>query len=92
MVAPQRRSICGWGVEGSNCSGWPTRRGAGTGGSHPPHRPTPNKKRSGGSHDDVLDRRLSWRSSQIVALPAMQEWIAAAELEPDEIDELDAEF
>jgi glutathione S-transferase len=28
----------------------------------------------------------------VMALPAMQEWVAAAELEPDEIDELDAEF
>jgi len=25
-------------------------------------------------------------------LPAMQEWVAAAQQEPDEIDELDAEF
>jgi len=25
-------------------------------------------------------------------LPEMQEWIAAAKLEPDEIDELEAEF
>jgi glutathione S-transferase len=25
-------------------------------------------------------------------LPAMQEWVAAAQAEPDEIDELDAEF
>lgn len=28
----------------------------------------------------------------IMALPAMKEWVAAAEVEPDEIDELDAEF
>jgi glutathione S-transferase len=28
----------------------------------------------------------------VMALPAMQEWVAAAETEPDEIDELDAEF
>lgn len=28
----------------------------------------------------------------IMALPAMQAWVAAAEAEPDEIDELDAEF
>jgi len=27
-----------------------------------------------------------------MALPAMKEWVAAAALEPDEIDELDAEF
>jgi len=28
----------------------------------------------------------------IMALPAMADWVAAAKLEPDEIDELDAEF
>ncbi len=28
----------------------------------------------------------------IMTLPAMKEWVAAAEAEPDEIDELDAEF
>ncbi|WP_066270912.1 glutathione S-transferase [Hydrogenophaga palleronii] len=28
----------------------------------------------------------------IMALPAMREWVAAAEAEPDDIDELDAEF
>lgn len=29
---------------------------------------------------------------QMMALPAMQEWVSAAKSEPDEIDELDAEF
>ena len=29
---------------------------------------------------------------RIVELPAMQVWVAAAKAEPDEIDELDAEF
>ena len=29
---------------------------------------------------------------RIMALPAMEEWVAAAKAEPDEIDELDAEF
>lgn len=29
---------------------------------------------------------------RIMALPAMQEWVAAARAEPDDIDELDAEF
>ena len=28
----------------------------------------------------------------IMAFPAMQEWVAQARQEPDEIDELDAEF
>ena len=31
-------------------------------------------------------------AAMIMALPAMKEWVAAAEAEPDEIDELDAEF
>ncbi|MGQ2980387.1 MAG: glutathione S-transferase, partial [Polaromonas sp.] len=29
---------------------------------------------------------------RIMELPAMKEWVAAAKKEPDEIDELDAEF
>ncbi len=28
----------------------------------------------------------------VMDLPAMKEWVSAAEAEPDEIDELDAEF
>ena len=30
--------------------------------------------------------------ARIIALPEMQEWIAAAKREPDDIDELEAEF
>jgi glutathione S-transferase len=30
--------------------------------------------------------------STIMALPLMQEWIAAAKVEPDELEELDVEF
>jgi glutathione S-transferase len=29
---------------------------------------------------------------RVMSLPDMQEWVAAAKKEPDEIDELDAEF
>jgi glutathione S-transferase len=28
----------------------------------------------------------------IMAMPEMKDWVAAAQLEPDEIDELEAEF
>jgi glutathione S-transferase len=39
-----------------------------------------------------LDDVLAAYSQTILALPEMQEWIAAARQEPDEIDELDVEF
>ena len=43
--------------------------------------------------DDVpMDRACAAYAKAIMALPAMQEWVAAAKAEPDEIDELDAEF
>ena len=38
------------------------------------------------------DKACSAYSARIMALPAMQEWVTAARAEPDEIDELDAEF
>lgn len=38
--------------------------------------------------DDVSDAYCT----AVLALPAMREWIAAAELEPDELEELDVEF
>src|SRR5262245_60447608 len=38
--------------------------------------------------DDVADRYCD----AIMAMPAMREWIAAAEREPDELEELDVEF
>jgi len=44
------------------------------------------------SYDVKLDEACSDYCATIMALPAMQEWVAEAELEPDEIDELDAEF
>jgi len=39
-----------------------------------------------------LDRRCSDYCQTIMELPAMQEWIAAAAAEPEEVEELDVEF
>ena len=44
------------------------------------------------TYDVKLDKANAAYCKRILALPAMQEWIAAAEAEPAEIDELDAEF
>ncbi len=44
------------------------------------------------SYDVSLDRECTAYCKRIMELPAMQEWVAAAKQEPDEIDELDAEF
>lgn len=44
------------------------------------------------TYDVPLDEACVAYCDTIMALPAMQEWVAAAEAEPDEIDELDAEF
>jgi glutathione S-transferase len=44
------------------------------------------------SYDVALDPPCAAYCETMMALPAMQEWVAAAEAEPDEIDELDAEF
>ena len=44
------------------------------------------------SYDVTLDRDCAAYCKRIMELPAMQEWVAAAKQEPDEIDELDAEF
>ncbi len=44
------------------------------------------------TYDVPLDAVCQAYSEAIMALPAMQEWVAAARMEPDEIDELDAEF
>lgn len=44
------------------------------------------------TYDVKLDSVCSAYGRQIMALPYMQEWVAAAQLEPDDIDELDAEF
>ncbi|MBV5296342.1 MAG: glutathione S-transferase [Curvibacter lanceolatus] len=44
------------------------------------------------TYDVALDPVCAAYCQTIMALPAMKEWVAAAALEPDEIDELDAEF
>lgn len=44
------------------------------------------------TYDVALDPVCGAYCQTIMALPAMKEWVAAAALEPDEIDELDAEF
>ena len=44
------------------------------------------------TYDVRLDDRLADYASFIMRLPEMQEWIAAAKLEPTEIDELEVEF
>ena len=44
------------------------------------------------TYDVTLDKASTAYCKTIMALPAMTEWVAAAKLEPDEIDELDAEF
>ncbi|WP_038213314.1 glutathione S-transferase [Xenophilus azovorans] len=40
----------------------------------------------------ALDETCAAYCQQVMALPAMREWVAGALAEPDEIDELDAEF
>ena len=44
------------------------------------------------TYDVQLDARPVAYCARIMALPEMREWIAAARLEPDDIDELEAEF
>jgi glutathione S-transferase len=44
------------------------------------------------TYDVALDPVSAQYCSTIMALPLMQEWIAAAKVEPDEIEELDVEF
>lgn len=44
------------------------------------------------TYDVKLDSRCTDYCQQVMTLPAMQEWADAARTEPDEIDELDAEF
>jgi glutathione S-transferase len=44
------------------------------------------------TYDIPLDKASAAYAKCIMALPAMQEWIAEAQKEPDDIDELDAEF
>jgi glutathione S-transferase len=44
------------------------------------------------TYDVKLDRRLMEYCRVIMEMPEMQEWIAAAKLEPDDIQELEVEF
>jgi len=44
------------------------------------------------TYDIPLDTASAAYVQRIMALPAQQQWIAEAQLEPDDIDELDAEF
>jgi len=44
------------------------------------------------TYDVTLDRRSMTYCETMLALPAMREWIAAASEEPDEVEELEAEF
>ncbi|CAM8658754.1 Gst Glutathione S-transferase [Comamonadaceae bacterium] len=44
------------------------------------------------TYDVKLDKQAAAYCKLMMALPAMQEWAEAARAEPDEIDELDAEF
>ncbi|MEP6791779.1 MAG: glutathione S-transferase [Ramlibacter sp.] len=44
------------------------------------------------TYDVALDKGSVAYCKRVMELPAMKEWFAAAKKEPDEIDELDAEF
>jgi glutathione S-transferase len=44
------------------------------------------------TYDVALDPASAQYCKTIMALPSIQEWIAAARTEPDELEELDAEF
>jgi glutathione S-transferase len=44
------------------------------------------------TYDVKLDGQLAAYASTIMAMPEMQEWIAAAKLEPEDIEELEVEY
>jgi glutathione S-transferase len=44
------------------------------------------------TYDVALDRRCLEYRDAILAMPAMQSWLSEAGMEPDELEELDAEF
>lgn len=44
------------------------------------------------SYGIAVDRACALYCAQVMAWPAMQEWIAGAQVEPEEIEELDVEF
>ena len=44
------------------------------------------------TYDVKLDRECAAYCKAIMAMPLMQEWVAGAKTEPDELEELDVEF
>jgi glutathione S-transferase len=44
------------------------------------------------TYDVTLDAQCAGYCDRIMALPDMIEWVEAARVEPDELEELDAEF
>ncbi len=44
------------------------------------------------TYDVAIDKTCAAYCKRIMALPAMKEWVAEAKKEPEDIDELDAEF
>ncbi|HVI14405.1 MAG TPA: glutathione S-transferase, partial [Pseudolabrys sp.] len=44
------------------------------------------------TYDVKLDRECAAYCKTIMAMPLMQEWVAGAKTEPDELEELDVEF
>ncbi len=44
------------------------------------------------TYDVPLDKACAAYCKRVMELPAMKEWVSAAKKEPDDIDELDAEF
>lgn len=44
------------------------------------------------TYDVKLNRECNGYCKTIMAMPEMKEWVAAAQLEPDDIDELDMDF
>ena len=44
------------------------------------------------TYDVAVDPVSTHYCRTIIAMPLMQEWIAAAKVEPDELEELDVEF
>jgi glutathione S-transferase len=44
------------------------------------------------TYDVKLDPICATYCETVIGMPAMQEWIAAAKTEPDDLEELDVEF
>jgi len=44
------------------------------------------------TYDVKLDPQCAAYCKTIMAMPLMQEWVAGAKTEPDELEELDVEF